>query len=206
MIGNLLDISRMEAGVMQYELKSNDLTELVRAVTAEFQPLAAERELTIARAYPEQPMMIECDGDRIMQIIRNLLGNAVKFSPKGKEIQIRMSATAQAPQGMPDSWRGKLPPLSEGREYALLEVADSGPGVPNLHKERIFEKFHQVKQGKKVPGQGAGLGLAICKTIALAHHGAIWVEDNPKGGSIFCLVIPPGEGSGGVSYRASSPI
>jgi signal transduction histidine kinase len=66
-------------------------------------------------------------------------------------------------------------------------VIDSGPGVPDEHKRQIFEKFHQVKQGKKMAGQGVGLGLAICKTIIEAHHGEIWVEDNPGGGSVFTV-------------------
>ena len=67
----------------------------------------------------------------------------------------------------------------------MFSLADSGPGVADAHKERIFEKFHQVKQGKKISGQGVGLGLAICKSIVEAHQGKIWVQDNPAGGSIF---------------------
>jgi signal transduction histidine kinase len=70
---------------------------------------------------------------------------------------------------------------------ALFSVADSGPGVPDGHKDLIFAKFHQLRQGKKLTGQGVGLGLAICKTIVEAHHGSIWVDDNPGGGSIFTV-------------------
>jgi len=73
----------------------------------------------------------------------------------------------------------------------MISVCDSGPGVPDDHKERIFEKFHQVKSGKKVAGQGVGLGLAICKTIVKAHRGEIWVEDNPQGGSVFSFLLQP---------------
>ena len=70
-------------------------------------------------------------------------------------------------------------------------MADSGPGVPDGHKEKVFQKFHQVKHGKKLTGQGVGLGLAICKTIVEAHRGQIWVEDNPNGGSVFSFVLQP---------------
>ncbi len=94
MIGNLLDVSRMEAGVMAYELKSADLTSLVRTVAAEFGPQADERALALSIEAPEHPVMVECDGDRIMQIIRNLIGNAIKFSPKGKEIRVRVTSAA----------------------------------------------------------------------------------------------------------------
>ncbi|MBZ5498395.1 MAG: HAMP domain-containing protein [Acidobacteriia bacterium] len=206
MIGNLLDLSRMEAGVLEYELKSNDLAGLARTAAAELQPVAGERDLTLELEVPEQPLMVECDGDRILQIIRNLLGNAVKFSPRGKAIRVRVARAPQIPAGMPEFWRGKVLFPADGKEFALVTVADSGPGVPDQHKKKIFEKFHQVKQGKKIPGQGAGLGLAISRTIAEAHRGALWVEDNPEGGSIFYLMIPPGESGGEVTYRASSPI
>jgi signal transduction histidine kinase len=73
----------------------------------------------------------------------------------------------------------------------LISVSDSGPGVPEGQKQRIFQKFHQVKLGKKLAGQGVGLGLAICKTIIEAHHGQIWVEDNPNGGSVFSFALKP---------------
>ncbi len=206
LIGNLLDLSRMEAGVLEYELKSNDLAGLVQTVTAELKPQAHERDLAFAVEAPDRPVMVQCDGERIMQIIRNLLGNALKFSPKGKEIRVRVATAAEIPAGLPESWHDKIHPQPDGKEFALVTVTDSGPGVPDQHKEKIFEKFHQVKQGKKMPGQGAGLGLAICRTIVDAHRGAIWVEDNPEGGSIFFLMIPPGESGGEVTYRASSPI
>jgi signal transduction histidine kinase len=151
-------------------------------------------------------VVVECDGDRILQIIRNLLGNAIKFSPPGKEIRLCVTSEREVPAGMPGFWREKCSFPGDGKGLALICVADSGPGVPDGHKLRIFEKFHQVRQGKKVPGQGTGLGLAISRTIAEAHRGAIWVEDNPGGGSIFRLALPPGDSGNKVTYRASSPI
>lgn len=206
MISNLLDLSRMEAGVMEYELKSTDLADLVRAVAAEFRLQADERADTLEVEVAGQPLMVECDGDRIMQIIRNLLGNAVKFSPRGEGIHVCVLRVLKLPSGMPEFWRQKVLIPEDGRGMALVTVTDSGPGVPDEHKLRIFEKFHQVKQGKKVPGQGTGLGLAISRTITEAHRGAIWVEDNPRGGSIFCLALPTTDGSGKMTHRESSPI
>ena len=206
MIGNLLDVSRMEAGVMEYELKSTDLASLVRNVVAEFAPQANEQSLAFSIEAPEHPVMVECDGDRIMQVIRNLMSNAVKFSPQCKEIRVRVTSealdSADAPASRPSSFLAQ----NQGKLLALVSVADSGPGVPDEHKEKIFEKFHQVKQGTKVPGQGVGLGLAISKTIAGAHRGAVWVEDNPGGGSVFYLALPPIGDGGQTMYTASSPI
>jgi signal transduction histidine kinase len=206
MIGNLLDLSRMEAGVMEYELKANDLADLVRSAAADLLAGANERGLELKLEIPEQPMMVECDGDRIMEIIRNLIGNAIKFSPRDSEIHVRATTVVEPPPGMPPVWRNRVASFTNGKEFVLLSVADSGQGVPDQHKEKIFEKFHQVKQGKKMPGQGAGLGLAISLTITEAHRGALWVEDNPGGGSIFFLLIPPGESGTVTTYRASTSI
>jgi signal transduction histidine kinase len=206
MIGNLLDLSRMEAGVMEYELNANDLADLVRNAAADLQAGASERSLEVKLEIPEQPMMVECDGDRILEVIRNLIGNAIKFSPRGSEIHVLAKTVDAPPPGMPAVWRNRVATAGNGRGFILLSVSDSGPGVPDEHKGKIFEKFHQVKQGKKLPGQGAGLGLAISRTITEAHRGALWVEDNPGGGSVFFLLIPPGESGPGTTYRASTPI
>src|SRR5206468_6518002 len=110
----------------------------------------------------------DCDRDRIVQVLGNLFENGLKFSPSNSEIVTSVRTT------------------SEG---VLISVADSGPGVPDEHKHKIFLKFHQVRRGKKVAGQGVGLGLAICRTIVEAHGGEIWVEDNPNGGSVFSFEL-----------------
>jgi two-component system sensor histidine kinase GlrK len=205
MIANLLDLSRMEAGVMEYELKSNNLVDLAGSAITEYEARAAERNLSIDQEVPVEPLMVHCDGDRIIQVIGNLIGNAIKFSPKEGTIRCRILATPEAPTQMPKSCYDRLAAPKQNGGYGLVTVWDKGPGIPDPHKEEIFEKFHQVKKGKKLPGQGPGLGLAISKTIVEAHRGAIWVEDNPGGGSVFYLLLPCGVG-GEVSYRESSPI
>lgn len=166
-IRNLLDLSKFEAGTMEYELKLQDMVPLVGTSVAEFEVQAAERQVQIETSLPETPLQVRCDSDRIIQVIVNLVGNAVKFSSEGGSVRIRLET-----------------------------VSD---------KTRIFEKFHQVKKGGKIAGQGVGLGLAICRTIVRAHHGAVWVEDNPGGGCRFFLLLSPGEEEA-VTYRASHPI
>jgi two-component system sensor histidine kinase GlrK len=204
MLGNLLDLSRMEAGALEYELRMRDLGELVRTALAEFEVQAGEKSLQIKEELPAQPVFVECDGDRIIQVIGNVVGNGIKFSRDGGLIRVSVQTCNRVPATIPDAWREIV--QTDGNPFALIAVADSGPGIPDQHKEKIFEKFHQVKQGKKIAGQGVGLGLAICRTIVEAHRGAIWVEDNPEGGSVISVLLPTGEAREGVTYMASSPI
>jgi signal transduction histidine kinase len=193
MIGNLLDMSRTEAGVMEYELGSCDLAPLVQAAIAELHGQAQEKRIRVETMFPATPVHVECDGDRIVQVIVNLLGNAIKFSPADSGVRVSIEKIRHLPDRMPEEWRQFLIAV-EGREsFALVTVCDRGPGIPDADKEKIFEKFHQIKQGKKIPGQGVGLGLAICRTISLAHRGAIWVNDNPGGGSCFHFLLRRGK-------------
>jgi signal transduction histidine kinase len=171
MVGNLLDVSRMEAGAMEYQMGAHDIIPVIKSVMDEFDVQAREKEIRFRLHCDRPSVLVECDRERIVQVIGNLYENALKFSPNGTEILTRVD------QG-------------NGREI-LISVSDSGPGIPDDHKEKIFEKFHQVKSGKKVAGQGVGLGLAICKTIVKAHRGEIWVEDNPQGGSVFSFLLQP---------------
>jgi len=206
MIGKLLDISRMEAGVMEYELKNNDLLKLIRMVVAEYEPQAVEKGLRLSVLLPEQPLSVHCDGDRMIQVLSNLLANATKFTANGGYIEVRAQREFLLPEGLPESWRPAFSDVFPENGFLILTVADSGPGVANEFKERIFEKFQQAKNGKRSAGQGAGLGLAICRTIIQAHRGAIWVEDNPGGGSLFRLLLRAGEDGGPVTRRESLPI
>jgi signal transduction histidine kinase len=169
MVGNLLDVSRMEAGTMEYQMASHDVVSLVKGVMDEFDIQAREKGIRLKLECDEVSVLAKCDRDRILQVVGNLFENALKFSPNNSQIVARVG-------------HGK------GGEI-LVAVSDSGPGVPDAHKEKIFHKFHQVKHGKKMAGQGVGLGLAICTTILQAHHGQIWVEDNPDGGSVFSFVL-----------------
>jgi signal transduction histidine kinase len=206
MIGNLLDLSKTEAGVMEYELKSRDLVLLARNAIAELDGQAQEKKILIETSYPSAPLQVECDSDRIVQVLVNLVGNAVKFSSKGGIVQVKVEAIVRIPEKVPEHWRCLLARRDEKILFGLVTVADSGPGIPDSDKEKIFEKFHQVKQDKKVAGQGVGLGLAICRTIVQAHRGAIWVEDNPGGGSRFLMLLRSGQEGEETSPRLSVPI
>ena len=189
LIGNLLDLSRTEAGVMEYELKSHNIVALTRDVVEETEVQARYRDIKIITSFPEKLIEAECDGDRIIQVLVNVLTNAVKFSPKYSEIQVCVKTIRDLPENIPVSVLESIAACEHDGGFALITVSDAGPGIPHADKEKIFEKFYQAEQGKKAPGQGAGLGLAICRAIMQAHRGAIWTEENPGGGSRFCILL-----------------
>jgi len=141
-----------------------------------------------------------------VQVVLNIVGNAVKFSPRNGEVRVRVDKVEEIPPGIPEHWKRLFTDAGKDGYFGLVTVTDQGAGIPDSDKERVFEKFHQVKQGKKLPGQGVGLGLAICRTIIQAHRGAIWVEDNPGGGSQFRLLLRRGEESEESVPRASTPL
>ncbi len=190
MINNLLDLSRLESGVMEYELQANDLSSLAEEVVNEMEPLARDRECQLRLEVVDPGLAAICDGGRVLQVLRNLIDNALKFSPSGSSVGIEVRSRPEIPAAVPVSIRDRLRPSSRG--YAEISILDQGSGVPDEHKERIFDKFHQVKRGRKVSGQGVGLGLAISRTIIEGHGGALWVEDNQPQGSVFKLLLALG--------------
>jgi len=183
MIGNLLDFSRLEAGIVDYEMQLQDVRELVQSVVTELTPRAHEKALHIMVDFPEEALMTMCDPNRMIQVFTNLLDNAVRFSSKGGSVSLRMDEV-----GTPPTNAARPPYSPEG--YILLSISDSGPGIEGLTKDRIFGSFPQVEQGKKTFGQSLGLGLAISRALIEAHQGTIWVEDNPNGGSVFSVLLP----------------
>ena len=205
-VDDLLDVSRMEAGVMEYDVRRHDLTGWLRTVLEEFETQLREKELRMEAQLPEQPVRVDCDGDRIIQVIENLLGNALKFSPHGGVIGVSLRLASEMPDHVPEGWRLKVAGAASGEGFALVSVSDSGPGVPSGEKGKIFEKFYQGRQAAMIPGQGAGLGLAIGRTIVEAHRGAIWVEDRQGGGSVFYLLLGTGTAGDQTGRRASFPI
>lgn len=156
---------------MEYEMATQDIVAIVRQVMEEFSLKAVERQIHITLQTDTPSIPVVCDSDRMIQVIGNIVDNALKFSPQNSTIRIEVS----------HNHASSVP-------TATVSVWDRGNGVPDDHKQRVFQKFHQILgRGKRTAGQGVGLGLAICKTIMDAHRGRIWVEDNPEGGSVFCV-------------------
>ena len=170
LVNDLLDVARIESSVGTIHLERADLRMAVREVLRELQPLATQRHVFLdAAALPEVPMTARIDPLRFQQVVRNVVANAMRFSPAGGSVEVSGSATDDG------QW--------------CLTVADRGPGIPDAELELIFEAFVQSSRTKEGSG-GTGLGLAICRTIMQAHSGHITAAHREGGGSIFEIVLP----------------
>ena len=167
LIGDVLDTSRIEAGTFSYSFVDVDLGELVRDSAA-----AAERgqDEVPVRAVVRDPLpQIRGDRDRLLQVLINLIDNAVKYSSPGDEVHVEAQT-------------------SNGR--VVIEVRDQGPGIPPEHQQVIFEKFGRVQTGQTAK-PGTGLGLFIARSIAEAHGGSLDVRSHPEqNGATFRLSLP----------------
>jgi PAS domain S-box-containing protein len=172
LLNDLLDLAKMEVGRMEYHLGDEDLAQLLHEVCEELGALAETQELHIELNCEDAPLMATFDSVRIGQVLRNLLTNAIKYSPRGGVIQIDAA-------------------LQHGAAYPVVrvQVADQGPGVPPNELESIFDKFIQ-SSGTKTGAGGTGLGLAICREIIHAHQGEIRAENSVQGGAVFSFTFP----------------
>ncbi|MCB1033221.1 MAG: HAMP domain-containing protein, partial [Acidobacteria bacterium] len=198
MISDLLDLSRLEAGVETPSFERLDLGKLLRVSVEELENLLKERDQSFELKLPERMVEIQGVPTALGQVLTNLLSNALKFTPRGGALGARLEPFSSPKKAW---WRRLAPSVREAVESsdgagALLEIWDSGPGVPDDHKERVFQRFHRVDSHRR-GAQGTGLGLAIAAAIVAQHHGALWVEDRQEGGSSFNLLlwrrVPPVE-------------
>jgi|SRR6516225_3022525 len=189
MIGNILDLSRLEAGIVEYEMQPADLADLVHGVMMELSSEAREKSLRLLSDIQREPLIVQCDPNRMVQLFTNLLENAIRFSDKGGAVGVYVRSLGEYPR-MPPAARARMPRRNHANGFALIGIADSGPGVDDIHKETVFHTFHQVQHGRKSQGESLGLGLAISRVVVEAHGGTIWIEDNPKGGAIFFVLVP----------------
>lgn len=168
LVSSLLDLTKMEAGMLAYHFTLADPARLIQQCTTEILPLAESRHITIKEDIGDI-QAVRLDTERILQVLRNLVGNAVKFSPEGGRINLAVRA------------------LNDGIE---ITVSDSGPGIPAEHVEGIFGRFQQLPLETNEGIKGTGLGLAIVKHIVEAHGGKVWVESEAGQGSTFFVFLP----------------
>lgn len=181
LLNNLLDLSKLEAGMMQLNLVSVDLQTLVQEAIMESEAWAQERGVVLVLGNMTGSLTATVDSVRIGQVIRNLLSNAIKFSPRDSQIHVDICETYLA--------NGRRAADPEDVPAAKISVRDSGVGIPEDELALIFDKFVQSSKTKTGAG-GTGLGLSICREIVLAHHGAIRACNNPAGGASLIVTLP----------------
>jgi signal transduction histidine kinase len=183
MVNNLLDLGRLETGEFSPEQKPASLKGVIENAVGETLPLAMEMEVMISldsEGLDKLPE-VNIDSDMIERVVLNLLDNALKFTPPGGNVKVR----TELEESESDEEDGAV-----AEPAVRVEIIDSGPGVPDDYKTRIFDRFTQV-HGQKSRRRGTGLGLAFCRLAVDTHGGRIWVEDaEGEKGSVFAFTLP----------------
>lgn len=175
LVGNILDMSRIEGGALKAEKEWYPIDELLHDVLGRMQGVLQEKEVLcdIPEVLPPVPL----DYLQIDQVITNLIENAVRYTPPSAPLEIQVQVVD------PD---------------IMVSIADHGPGIPTDDLERIFDKFYRVSGAKRraTSIMGTGLGLAVCRGLVEAHGGRIWAENRPEGGAVFRFTLPLGSTEG----------
>jgi PAS domain S-box-containing protein len=171
LVQDILDISRLESGTMKFATGKTDVEKMINELDETMQASAGLKGIKINTEIERDISELNVDKDRISQVVINILNNAIKFSPEGSIINVR---------------------VKKQDDDVLFEVQDFGRGIPKEHHHKIFQTFYQVDSDADTKFGGAGLGLAICYGIIFAHGGRIWVESTgmPGEGSTFRFTLP----------------
>ncbi len=176
LINDVLDISKIEAGRVQWHPVDLSIPDVLESAVNATRALVAQANLTMELTWEPDLPIVWADRDRIIQVVTNLISNAVKFTPAGGHIGIKAERLRSE--------------TTEGLEMVKVSVSDTGIGIPPEEHQRIFEKFHQIGDTLKDKPKGTGLGLTICKDIVEHFGGRIWVESEPGKGSTFFFTLP----------------
>lgn len=170
MINDLLDRTRIETGQLALSPSEVDVERCVAEVLEQLRPLAVDKEQTLSAQYPQSPVIVWADRDRLIQIVTNLVHNAIKFTPRNGSISIHVGMHEQV--------------------HAIIRVCDTGPGIPPEFLEKIFDPFFRMAQGPHGSSKGLGLGLSIVKTLVDLHKGQIDVRSQLAVGTEFSVMLP----------------
>lgn len=173
----LLDLAKLESGHTKIIMQRYNIKDVVDIVVEELSKLIQNKSLHLKVIPPQIDTKAIFDKDKLIQVVRNLLFNAIKFTPEGEHISISFASS------MLQSEDGSKPPA------IMISIADNGVGIPDGELESVFDKFVQSSKTKTGAG-GTGLGLAISQEIINLHGGSIWAENNPQGGAVFNFTVP----------------
>jgi signal transduction histidine kinase len=166
---NLLFLVRGESGRITLSFANLDLARLLAEIARDLVPVAADRGLTVHSEIPEKPVTAFVDADRFRQVFHNLLENAVRYTPPGGSIRVR---------------------LTTAPEQAIMEVSDTGIGIPERDLPFVFERFFRSDRARRAYTGGSGLGLSIARWIVEAHKGTIAVDSSVGKGTRFTVTLP----------------
>jgi signal transduction histidine kinase len=166
MVRGLIDLQASAHGRLTIMQSSAELGRSIDQSLAMLQPIAAQRGIKLLRKGSTRPLELKCDGGRLLQVLSNLIGNAIKYSPEGGVV------TVETRDSFPE---------------ARVRVIDFGPGIPEERLAHVFERFYRGDDG---PTAGSGLGLAIVKAIVEAHGGTVAAESEVGVGSVFSFTLP----------------
>ncbi len=170
-VNRILDLSRMEAKMMNYQFNDQSLVPLLRKTILKLAPIASRKKIHL-RFEPETRLpSVKMDDERIAQVLENLLGNALKFTGSGGRVVIKVSIHKTDPDSI------------------VVSVSDTGCGIAGEDLEKIFHRFKRIESGR-LTARGTGLGLSLAKHIIAAHGGKIWAQSEPSKGSIVSFTLP----------------
>lgn len=173
LVNDLLDVAKMEAGNFEIQIDLVALPIMINKAFARFQPIADQNNIKLQFQKPTNQFVIEADPSRIEQVFDNIIGNAIKFSPNGGKIVVKLSP--------------------KNNEWVLIEIQDDGMGIPTEHLPHLFDRLYRTDKALgKI--EGAGLGLYISNQIVKAHGGKIKVESVENQGSTFMVILPRQQG------------
>ena len=167
LLGQLLDLTRMDAGVFEIKAIDQSISDLLSASMLRIQALTSDHKLAIEASEPLP--LIKADTQRIEQVLANLVENAAKYSPSGSQITISVKAND---------------------EFAQVSVSDEGRGIPAQEREKVFQPFYRTLSVSGMNKKGAGLGLTICRRLIESHGGRIWVEGHDGPGTTISFLLP----------------
>jgi signal transduction histidine kinase len=198
LLNDLLDLAKLESGKMRHDFAMNDLSTIVAGAIAGLEEMIERGGLRVVCDYRVRDLTIRCDPLRGGQVMRNLLSTAVKFTPSGRTITVRVTE-AMLPGGRR--------PSDGYASAAEIQVIDRGVGFPEAELDDIFDKFVQSSKTKSGAG-GTGLGLAITREIVEQQGGAIQASNSAEGGAVFsvCLRREPMPGAEEVAGAAAVPV
>ncbi|MDH6389078.1 signal transduction histidine kinase/ligand-binding sensor domain-containing protein/CheY-like chemotaxis protein [Parabacteroides sp. PFB2-12] len=179
LVNQLMDFRKAEEMALRLYKRPGNLQEFTAVLLAPFRAMMQKREITLQERYRIGPRIFRFDSDMIQRLLTNLLSNAVKYTPNKGTITLYMALFDRA--------------AAQEQSWLYLAVNDSGCGIPDEYKEKVFDSFFQTENKVIAPVQGqsgTGIGLSLCKQIVGLLNGRIWVEDNPSGGASFRILLP----------------